>query len=401
MRLAATTPPRMLTLVTLTALSVLSLNMFLPSLPAMAGAFRVDYALMSLAVGGYLAVTAAVLLVLGPVSDRVGRRPVLLAALAVFTLASLACAVTDRFPVFLAARLAQGVIIAGWALSLAAIRDTAPPQEAASRIGFLGMAMAVAPMIGPVIGGALAAALGWRACFVAYAVLGAGSFALCWVDLGETNVRRPGTVADQVRAYPALLRARRFWGYALCMAFSTGSFYAFLAGAPLAAVAELGLAPEVLGLAMGSITAGFTLGSFLSGRTAHRFPLTTMMIAGRTVAGTGLVAGLALAVAGVVHPATLFGAVILVGVGNGLTTPSSNAGALSVEPRLAGSAAGLAGALTVAGGAVVTSATGAIVTADRAVATLLAVMLACTAAALLAALDVRAADRRAPEGTPG
>lgn len=400
---SATTPPRLSTLVLVTALSVLSLNMFLPSLATMAAAFGVDYALMSVAVGGYLAVTAVVMLVLGPLSDRVGRRPVLLGSLAVFTLASLVCATTGSFGVFLAFRLAQGVVIAGSTLSLAVIRDTAPPQEAASRIGYLSMAMAIAPMLGPLLGGALDGLLGWRASFVAYTLFGAAAFVLCWTDLGETAGRRPAGVAERRRAWPALLRSRRFWGYALCMAFSTGSFYAFLAGAPLAAVAVLGLDPATLGLVMGSVTAGFAAGSFLSGRFAARRALTTMMIAGRAVGGTALLAALALALAGAAHPLALLGAIVLVGVGNGLTTPSSNAGALSVRPDLAGSASGLAGALTVGGGAAVTAATGAIVSAEHAVVALIAVMLACAVAGLAAALDVRAAERRvaaAPAPSP-
>lgn len=108
-------------------------------------------------------------------------------------------------------------------------------------------------------------------------------------------------------------------------------------------LSTLVLSPAALGFYMGTITAGFMLGSFLSGRFASRVPLTTMMISGRIVASCGLVAGLALFLAGFVHVVSLFGATVFVGVGNGLTMPSSNAGALSVRPRLGGSAAGLAG----------------------------------------------------------
>ena len=391
---SASSPPKLLTLILLTGLSVLSLNMFLPSLSNMAADFQADYALVALSIAGYLASTAILMLVMGPLSDRYGRRPVMLIAVAVFTLASLACTLTDDIRLFLVFRILQGTIIAGWSLSLAAIRDTATPQEAASRIGYVSMAMAVAPMLGPLVGGALDELFGWRSNFIAFTAMGLAAFILCWLDFGETNRSRADTFAEQFKSYPELFRSRRYWGYALCMAFSTGSFYAFLAGAPLVAITLLGLSPAELGFYMGTITAGFALGSFLSGRLAARRALTTMMIAGRLVACGGLVAGLLLFVFGVEHVLSLFGATIFAGLGNGLTTPSSNAGALSVRPKLAGSASGLAGALTVGGGALVTTITAAIVTETSGAFALLGMMLACAALALLAALSVWAIDRR-------
>ena len=115
----ALTPPRLITLILLTALSTLSLNMFLPSLANIAEALGTDYASVSLAIGGYLAVTAVIQLIAGPLSDRIGRRPVLLGALALFALASAGCALATRSEVFLAFRMLQGGVIAGYALSLA------------------------------------------------------------------------------------------------------------------------------------------------------------------------------------------------------------------------------------------------------------------------------------------
>jgi MFS transporter, DHA1 family, multidrug resistance protein len=217
-------------------------------------------------------------------------------------------------------------------------------------------------------------------------------FAMCWTDLGETNKSPSETFMKQFRSYPELFRSRRFWGYALCMMFSTGAFYAFLAGAPLLAEALFGMSPAALGFCLGTITAGFAMGSYLSGRFAQRHSLVSMMIAGRLVACAGLLAGLALLLAGFVHPAALFGATIFVGIGNGLTMPSSNAGALSVRPELAGSAAGLSGALTVAAGALLTLLTGAVLTTENGAYALLGMMLLCTVLALLAALQVLRLD---------
>ena len=152
---AATTPPRFATLVALTALTTLTLNMFLPSLSGMARHFGVDYAAISFAISGYLAVTAGLQLIIGPLSDRFGRRPVILVSLAIFLAASLVCATTDDVEIFLAFRLLQGAIVAGWGISLSVVRDTFGPRDAASRLGFLSMAMSVMPMTGPLVGGNL------------------------------------------------------------------------------------------------------------------------------------------------------------------------------------------------------------------------------------------------------
>jgi len=386
---AATSPPRLVTLVVLTALSVLSLNLFVPSLAAMAAEFEVDYAVMALAIAGYLGVTAGLMLVMGPLSDRIGRRPVMLAGMALFALASIVCALANDIWLFLVFRAVQGDVICGWALSLAIVGDTAPPREAASRIGYVTMAMAVVPMLGPMVGGALDQFFGWRASFACFAVLGLAAFLLCWLDLGETNTRRCETFGRQLRALPALLSQPLFWGFAVCMAASTGAFYAFLAGAPLVAVEVLGLSPAVLGVAMGTITAGFALGSFLSGRLARHHRLTSLMTAGRLVACAGLVLGLMLFLVGLAHPLSFFGAAVFVGLGNGLTTPSCSSGVMSVRPELAGSASGLAGALTVGGGALVTSATGAAVGVEYGIYVLLGIMLALSLLGLAAVVFVR------------
>jgi Bcr/CflA subfamily drug resistance transporter len=383
----------LLTLILLSALSVLSLNMFAASLSNIAEEFQADYALVNLSIAGYAGMTAVLQLIIGPLSDRFGRRPVILAGLVIFILTSLGCILANDIWTFLLFRLLQGAIISGWVISNAVIRDMVSAQDAASLLGYLAMAWAVAPMVGPMFGGVLDELFGWRASFVAFVGLGVAIFGLCWVDLGETNKTPSATFAKQFQTYPELFRSRRFWGYALCMAFSTGAFYAFLGGVPLVAKTMFGLSAATLGFYMGTITAGFFLGSFLSGRYAKRYPLTTMMIAGRIVACTGLVVGLVLFLSGVVHVLSLFGACAFVGVGNGLTTPSSNAGAMSVRPKLAGSASGLSGALTVGGGAVMASITGALLTEENGAYPLLGMMLFSSLMALAAALYVLRIDR--------
>lgn len=389
----ATTPPSFATLVALTAVSTLSLNMFLPSLAAMAADFGVAYATMNIAVAGYLAVTAVLMLIIGPISDRYGRRPVMLVAVTVFTAASAVCLMTDDVAVFLAARLTQGMMVAGWALSMAAIRDTSEPGQAASRIGYVAMAMAIVPMLGPMVGGGLDEVFGWRANFMLYAALGLALAAVVWADMGETNTHRSADFAQQFRDYPELVGSPRFWSYAVCSASSTGGFYTFLSGAPLVAVALLDVSPAELGIYLGSITGGFFVGNFFSGRFSERAGLTRMMIIGRAVACGGLAAGLVVFSFGEVSALSVFGATIFVGLGNGLTMPSSNAGTLSVRPTLAGSAAGFSGAMTVGFGAALSWVTGVVVTEETGAFGLVGLMLATTTMGLAAAVNAHRLER--------
>ncbi|KAB0657140.1 multidrug effflux MFS transporter [Burkholderia diffusa] len=386
-------PPRLSTLILLCALSVLPLSICLPSLPNIAIAFHADYALVSLSLAGYASVAATLELIMGPLSDRFGRRAIVLTSLTVFVIGSLGCALSGNIWAFLAFRLLQAPITSCYPVSMAAIRDTTGKEGAASRIGYAAMAAAFAPMLGPTVGGVIDETSGWRAIFWGLALSGISLFAVCWFGLGETNKNPSGTIRRQLRAYPALLQERRFWAYALCMAFSTGTFYTFLAGAPLAAKTSFDVPPATLGFWMGTITAGFVLGSFLSGRYARRYPLTTTIMAGRIVACAGPIVGLMLFLVGAKHAMALFGPCMLVGFGNGLSNPCAHAGAVSVRPELAGSASGLAGALTIAGGAALSSMTGAVLTESNAAYAPLFLMLFSSVIALLAASYVGVLDR--------
>ncbi len=393
---AAQTPPTLITLIFATALSVLSLNMFLPSLAHMSEDFAVDYGLVNLSVAGYLAVSAILQLIMGPLSDRYGRRPVLLICMTIFVCASIGCAFAESIWLFLGFRLLQAAVVAGSVLSSASIRDQYPPNEAASKLGYVAMAMALAPMLGPMLGGALDMLFGWRAGFVLYSLLGAGLLTLLWFDMGETNINRSSTFAAQLREYPHLFRARRFWGYALCAAFSIGGFYSFITGAPLVAAAWFDLSPAMLGLGIGIITGGFMVGNFITGRIAARTRLTTMILIGRIVASTGPLLGLLLFLGEMGSVWVFFGSAICVGFGNGLTNANASAGVMSVRPKLAGSAAGLSGAMIVALGAVLTSITGAFVNAENGPYLVLGMMSASSFIGLLAVLYVRRVDRLEP-----
>jgi DHA1 family bicyclomycin/chloramphenicol resistance-like MFS transporter len=355
-----TTPPHILTLVMIPGVAALSLNIFLPSLPSMAEHFDVPYPLMQLSVSLYLAATAVLQVVIGPISDRYGRRPVMLGSAIIFTLATLGAMVAPTFGVFLACRMVQAVVATGFALSRAVVRDMVPTDQAASMIGYVTMGMSIVPMIGPVLGGALDQIFGWQASFAILALGGAGIVALIWADLGETAKTRAASFAEQARQYPELLRSPRFWGYCLASATASGAFFAYLGGAPYVGTVVYGMTPAELGLFFGAPAVGYLIGNFLSGRYSVRFGVNRMVLFGALTGTGGLGLLLGLDLLGISGPYLFFGLMISVGMGNGILLPSANAGMLSVRPQLAGSAAGLGGAITIGGGAALSALAGVV-----------------------------------------
>lgn len=390
------TPPGLPTLIALTAISVVSMNLFTPVLPAMAEAFGAEYGVMSLAVSGYLSLTVFVMLAAGPLSDRFGRRPVALGALGVFTFAAAMAAMAESVEWFLAWRFLQATVLAGWVVALAVIRDVAPPGQQASRIAIVTAAMAVAPMLAPMTGGALEAAFGWRATLHALWIGGAVVFALIWVDLGETVGARPASGRSLRADGAALLASPVFWSHALVLGFSSAFFHVFTTGAPFVSAAAFGMAPSEIGMWMAATPSGFLVGSLVVGRTGGRISATNFMTIGRLIAALALGAALAAALAGEVTPAIVFGTAVCAGFGNGFTIPGANAGVMAAVESAAGSAAGVAGALSVALGAAAAQLTGAVLSAGTTAegpASLAAISFGCAAAGLASALWARSVAR--------
>ena len=382
------TPPHLFTLVAMASLAALNMNIFLPSLPRMAVDFDADYAVVQLTVSGYLATTAVLQLLIGPLSDRYGRRAVMLWALLLFLLATLACAFAPTLELFLAARMMQAAVVCGLVLSRAVVRDMHGATGSASMIGYVTMGMALAPMVGPMLGGLIDESHGWRTTFLVLCGFGVLVSALVWADLGETNLNRSASLGAQMRGYPELFRSRRFWGYAMVAASVSGAFFAFLGGGPYVASNVLGLAPSELGLYFGFIALGYMMGNFGAARLTPRFGLNPMMLTGALVAMSGTGLGIGLFALEIRTPLSFFGPILLVGLGNGLALPSANAGLLSVRPHLAGSASGLGGALMIGGGAGLAALAGALLGPDRGAAPLQWLMLAASATGMLAALYV-------------
>ena len=386
--LAAKSNPHLITLILITAASIVSLNMFLPSLANMASEFDVSYRVMNISVAGYLAITAILQIIIGPLSDRYGRRIILLLSVSIFCLSTVGCIFSSNVWWFLFFRILQGAMISGTALSRAIVRDMMDTKEAVKILSIIAMAMAIVPMIAPMIGGFLDELYGWRANFWIYLIMGFSLLALIWIDLGETNTKKSDTFYKQFSIYPKLFKSGQFWGYSICMSASVACFYGFLSGAPLVATKVLNLPPTELGLFIGITSLGYFIGSFFSTKLSAYFNLTQMILFGRVIAVLGISIGLIFVLMEYISTLTIFGSMVFIGLGNGFTLPSSHVGIMNVRSDLAGSASGLSGAMAVGFGAVVATLMGLMLTAENGAYNFLFILLITKIISLIAACYV-------------
>ncbi|WP_050929354.1 multidrug effflux MFS transporter [Aestuariivita boseongensis] len=377
-------PPHVSTLIMLSGLSALAMNIFLPSLPGMTAYFETNYRVMQLSVAVYLAVNAVLQILIGPISDKFGRRPVIIWGLALFLLATVGCIFAPNAELFLFFRMCQAVVAVALVLSRAAVRDMYPQDQAASMIGYVTMGMAIVPMIGPAIGGALDEVFGWQANFWMLFGLGAICLALVWQDMGETALTSGKTLIEQFREYPELLTSPRFWGYAMAAGFTSGAFFAYLGGAPFVGTEVFNLSPAQLGVYFGAPAVGYLLGNFISGRYSVRFGINRMIQWGCTTCATGMAISLGFFLTGNGTLYSFFGLMTLVGLGNGMTIPNATSGMLSVRPHLAGTASGLGGALMIGGGAALSALAGALLGPGTGATPLLWLMFATSALGVVA-----------------
>lgn len=362
---AAQTPPRHATLILITAVAALTLNLFLPSLPSMAVEFGVSYGAISLSISAYMFCSAGLALVLGPMADRFGRRPVLLTTFGVFTLASVGAAVTQDYTWFLIFRMCQAVSATGATLGRAIVRDIYPAGRGTAVLGFIAMAMSVAPMIGPIVGGFMEETLGWRSTFWLFGLLGLLCLSAIWSDLGETGKGQSKTAADHLQGYIDVMRSSAFWSNTMVLGFSIAAFFVFLAGAPLVAGQIYTLSPSLVGIVMGVTALGFFVGSFVTSRIAEHVSLGKMIVYGRWLALFGPGVALFLVFAQLDTAFLVFALMFTVGAGNGISLAAANTGVMSVRPDLAGSASGLSGAISTAMGGVFSALTGVLITVQN------------------------------------
>ncbi|SLN31832.1 Bicyclomycin resistance protein [Falsiruegeria litorea R37] len=378
------TPPTITTLILLSGLSALGMNIFLPSLPNMTEHFQTDYRLMQLSVALYLAVNAALQVVIGPIADKAGRRPVILWGLALFLLATLGTIFAPTAEIFLFFRMCQAVIAVGIVLSRAAVRDMYEQDQAASMLGYVTMGMAVVPMIGPAIGGLLDESFGWQANFWLLFLLGALAIVLVYADFGETALKSGKTLVAQFREYPELLTSPRFWGYSLASGFCSGAFFAYLGGAPFVGTEVFGMNPAEMGFYFGAPAIGYFFGNFISGRYSMRYGVNRMVMWGCWLNAIGVALSLVVMILGLGSALTFFGFMTFVGLGNGMAIPNATAGALSVRVHLAGTASGLNGAIMLGGGAALSALAGFLLTPETGALPLLWLMLITSVLGVLA-----------------
>lgn len=342
-------------LIAIAAVGPFSLNILMPALPSLSTALQTDVATAQLTLSLYLVGMAVAQLFHGALSDRFGRRPVLIGGLLLTVAASVCAMLATSIHALIAARTLQAVgASTGIVISRAIIRDLYERDRAASMIGWVTMVIMVVPMIVPPLGGAVESALGWQAIF---AVIGLfATVVLAWVAL-----RLPETLAGAgtatgialfARDLGALLRSPLFLGYVLCGATGSALFFAFLGGAPHIVITQMGRSSFEFGLWFATAALGYMLGNYGSARWSARLGVDRMVATGAAVGlvGAALALGLVL-VTPRLGPAIVFLPQFVTAYGNGLLLPNAIAGAISVRPHAAGTASGITGSVQMAVGA--------------------------------------------------
>ena len=335
-----------LLLAMLTALGPLSMDMYLPSLPDISHVLAAPAARTQLTISSYLIGFAVGQVAYGPLSDRHGRRPVLLVAIALYLTSTLACTAAQSVDVLIAARLLQGVGGSGAiVLARAIVRDLYSGVRAARELSLMGSISAFAPIVAPMGGGVLQTAFGWRSSFVCMS-LGAIVVMLVAVRLlPETLRRRPGgpmSLLSMVRGYGAVVRHRGFLIYLGILTISYAGLFAWVSGASVVLQSVYGLSPTAFGFTFAFGAAGYMAGAIIATRLVVRLGLDRTIWAGVIVLAAG---GLALAavVAAGIPGLWLVAAMALYLAGLGLAMPQAMAGALTPFPDRAGTAASLMG----------------------------------------------------------
>jgi MFS transporter, DHA1 family, multidrug resistance protein len=348
---------RLLILGGLTAIAPVSIDLYLPALPQLEDDLSAGASLTQLTVTACLVGLAVGQVVTGPISDRWGRRGPLVACMALYAVASVACAVAPTVEVLVGARLAQGLTgSAGVVIARAVVRDLYDGAVAARYFSLLLSVSALAPVLAPLVGGQLLHVTTWRGILGVLAGLGALLMAAVLVGLPETlpaQDRRRGGARDTVRVFGQLLGDRHYVAYALCGGFAFAAMFAYIAGSPLVLQDHYGLSPQAFSFAFAANGLGIVAAGQLSGRLAGRVSPRRLLAAGLAISLTGATALLVAVLAGAGLAAVLPSLLLVVG-SLGLIMPNSSALAMSGwPPAVAGRASALLGLLQfVIGGAV-------------------------------------------------
>jgi len=349
------TPWRLLALLmAMTAIGPSTLNILVPALPGLVTRLATDAGTVQLTLSLYLLSLAAAQLLLGPLSDRFGRRPVVLAGLTLNVLASLAAIAASSIGALIAARIVQAIgASTGIVIGRAIIRDLYERDRAAAMMGLVTTAMVIAPMIAPLVGGILDTAFGWEAIFMFISLFSAAVLLWALFVLPETQAASvtqvPVPLWDETRA---LLASAKFHGYVLCGALGSAPFFTFLGGGPYVVVTLMDRSSAEYGLWFAFTSLGYMSGNFSVSRLSQRFGVDAMIIAGIVIELIGAsLTCLLVATMPDAGPTIIFLPQIVISYGNGLLLPNCIAGAVSVRPQAAGTASGMTGFTQMAVGA--------------------------------------------------
>jgi MFS transporter, DHA1 family, multidrug resistance protein len=344
----------LLTLTMTSSLGMVASTIYVPSIPAIAGAFETSIARVQLTFVGYLLAFAASMLVLGPLSDRYGRRRTILCGLALSAISSVACAISPSIDFLIAARVVQGIgACAGLVVGRAITREVWGREAAARVIAGRAIAATLMQAFAPILGGYLQGWFGWRCNFVVIGVIACVAMALVtrYVPEGRAATVAPSRTGGMLASYRTLLGTRRFLSYAFTAAGSHAGFHIFAAGAPAVLIVGFGIRPEDYGFYASLPPMGFLVGSFLSNRLTRRLGVDGLITIGCTVLIPAASIMVTLALLSVASPYAVIGPMILICCGSGLITPNATAGSLGVNAGMVGTASGLGGFMQMTGAA--------------------------------------------------
>ena len=336
------------TLVVVTALGPLAMQIFVPALPIIQTDFQVSAGTAQLALSLSMVAIALATLIYGPLSDRYGRRPVMLFGLSVFLVGSAVCAFASSIDMLIVGRIVQAIGgTAGMVLARAVVRDVYAQEKVASVLATITLAMVVAPMFAPAIGGVLTDVFGWRANFAFVGLFSVGVLILVQSRLAETASLPPthAGFSGLFEAFGLLMRSGVFRGYAFAGAFGLSAFFSFISAAPYLMVNVLGHPAADYGIYFIAISLSFMAGNAVAARYSTQAGGERMIVLGCAIAVAGVAALFALTMAGRLSALTIFAPTAVMVFGNGLAMANLQAGALGVFPRSAGTASGLSGFL--------------------------------------------------------
>jgi len=325
---------------------LVAMTICLPSMPQWSGVFGVSQASVQLTFSIFVVSFGLTQVIYGPLSDRYGRRRLLLFGLGLAALGSMGGALAPNLATLTVARFVQGAGAgAGMVLGRAMVQDYFSGADRSRAMAYVGMAMGMCAPLATVIGGQVHVLLGWRVNFIVIGILAIVLMVTIRAVLPE-DVPHEGSDAHWLRemldAYGQLIRVPSYLAYVGILSLSTGTFYIYLAGAP-SVLANYGVGPAEVGFFIMFVPLSYIAGSFLTSRLVKHFSDAQLMLVGQSMGLGGISLMLALAVAGLQSPFAVAVPLILLGLGQGLLMPPTLVGTISVVPMLAGAAAGAAG----------------------------------------------------------